>query len=152
MSVTFSTSWSGSTPGILSSEFCFPRQRDFLSPVSNLTAKLQGDTLVNVALAARSLLSHRPSSNQTSPRGGLNQCKETEETSLEPNHERKRKWRRENGAALKTKRGLKIKLRMRKVGKAFFTQTGIHSFFQEEFIEHLFHVNHHAGSWKISKG
>ena len=61
--------------------------------------------MVNVALAAlRSLLSHRPGSNQTSPRGGLNHCRETGDTSLEPNHEGKRKWRREHGAALRTER------------------------------------------------
>lgn len=68
----------------------------------NLTAKLQGDTLLNVGLAARSLLSHGPGSNQISSRGRMNQCRETGDSSHKPDHDGKQKRRRENGTGLIT--------------------------------------------------
>lgn len=61
--------------------------RDFLSPVSNLTARIQGDTSLNVGVAAISLLSHGQDSNQISSRGGLNV--EKRDTSLEPDRDGK---------------------------------------------------------------
>lgn len=135
-----------------------PDTERFSLPGVNLTAKRQGDALLNVGLAARILLSHGPGSNQKSSRGGLNQCRETGDTRLEQNHDGKEKRRGVNGAALSVsiltfpKRGEKgdreITLRTRNVGRAIFTRSGqafIYSSTQEAFIMHLLCVDHQAG-------
>lgn len=124
-----------------------PDTERFSFPSVNLTGKLQGEALLNVGSAARSLLSHGPGSEII--RAGLNQCRETGDTRLEANHDGKGKGRGEAGARTisthsfllerKEKGDRKIKSRMGKMGRAAFTCSGqefIHSFTQEAFIKH----------------
>ena len=120
--------------------------RDFLSPVSNLTAKLQWDTSLNVGVAARSLLSHGPDSNQISSRGGLISA-EKRGTSLEPDRDgnesreetMQQPWIIHRPTFL-LKREERDSVETKMMGRGGFTHSGqafTHPFIQDTFIQYL---------------
>lgn len=157
MSMTFDTSLSGSIPGILTTELCFPRQRFSFPSVKSYSQATMRHVVKCWPWQQEACWAIGRTLTRSHPGEGWISA-EKRGTSLEPDHDGSESRKGDDAATLTIRRlTFLLKREKREIqlrrgdGKRRFhpLRTGIHyPFIQETFIQYLLYVRHDAGAWK----